>query len=73
MGLSDKLTKLSKTVYTQAPDLKKFEMGNNTAGIRVRAGLQDVRALAKEIRFEIQKIRKQRKAVMRAARDAEKD
>jgi hypothetical protein len=37
---------------------KFYERGNNAAGTRVRAGMQDIKRLAQEIRIEIMEKKK---------------
>lgn len=42
-------------VASLAPDFEKFFVrGNNAAGTRVRKGMQDVKAMAQEIRNAVQ-------------------
>ena len=50
--------KLLKTLLVTQIDIKKFDMGNRAAGIRVRRVMQEVRAAAKGIRSEIQRIKR---------------
>lgn len=43
-------------------DVEKFNVkGNDSAGVRIRKAMQDLKALAQDIRDEIQDIRKKRK------------
>ena len=50
----DKFKELEALVASMADDIVKFyEKGNKTAGVRVRKTLQDVKALAQEIRKEV--------------------
>lgn len=43
-------------------DVEKFHVkGNDSAGVRIRKAMQDLKALAQDIRDEIQDIRKKRK------------
>ena len=55
------LEKLIKTAQGTELDLRKFEHGNSAAGVRVRRVMQNIRAQARNIRTEIQEIRKLRK------------
>lgn len=50
--------KLLKTLLVTQLDIKKFDMGNRAAGIRVRRKMQEVRIAAKGIRNEIQRIKR---------------
>ena len=42
-------------------DVKKFDRGNQRAGLRVRKVMQQIRKMAAEVRAEIQIIKKSRK------------
>ncbi len=43
-------------------DVEKFHVkGNDSAGVRIRKAMQDLKALAQDIRDEVQEIRKKRK------------
>ena len=55
--------KLLKTLLITQLDIKKFDMGNKAAGIRVRRVMQNVRASAKAIRNEIQRVKRMKRAV----------
>lgn len=50
--------KMLKTLLVTQLDIKKFDMGNRAAGIRVRRVMQEVRLAAKGIRNEIQRIKR---------------
>ena len=50
-GIFDKLQDL---VNDTQGDVTKFEEGNSSAGTRVRKAMQDVKALAQQIRVEVQ-------------------
>jgi hypothetical protein len=56
------LEKMEKIINNQMLDAVKFDHGVNEPGRRVRAGMQQVRLLAKDIRDEIQSKKKARKA-----------
>ncbi len=60
------LEKMEKIINNQMLDAVKFDHGVNEPGRRVRAGMQDVRKLASEIRTTIQDIKKERKAIKNA-------
>jgi phosphate uptake regulator len=50
----DKFTELEQLVANMKDDITKFyDKGNKAAGVRVRKSLQDVKALAQEIRKQI--------------------
>lgn len=50
----DKFTELEQLVLSMKEDVVKFyDKGNKAAGVRVRKALQDVKALAQEIRKHI--------------------
>lgn len=50
---------LKELVASLAPDFEKFFIrGNNAAGTRVRKGMQDVKALAQDIRSAVQERKK---------------
>ena len=50
--------KLLKTLLECQLDIKKFDMGNKTAGIRVRRAMQVTRRQAKAIRSTIQNVKR---------------
>ena len=45
---------LQDTINDCQTDVNKFEEGNNSAGTRVRKAMQAVKALAQEVRVEVQ-------------------
>ena len=45
---------LQNTVNDCQTDVTKFVEGNNSAGTRVRKAMQTVKALAQEVRLEVQ-------------------
>lgn len=50
----DKFTELEQLVANMKEDVIKFyDKGNKAAGVRVRKSLQDVKALAQEIRKQV--------------------
>ena len=50
-------------------DIRKFDKGNQRAGIRIRAMLKEVRIKAHETRMEIQRIKHRRKKERKKARE----
>ena len=57
----DKYKKLLEMVQGYERDFLKFYVkGNKTAGIRLRKHMQELRAFAKNIRNEVQKINSER-------------
>lgn len=53
---------LFKLVSELHKDVEKFHVkGNDSAGVRIRKAMQDLKALAQDIRDEVQDIRKKRK------------
>ena len=45
---------LQNTINDCQADVTKFVDGNNSAGTRVRKAMQEVKALAQEVRVEVQ-------------------
>ena len=52
------LNEIMQDVIATEKDARKFDIGNNAAGKRVRKKMQSIRIRAKEIRVLIQKERK---------------
>ena len=54
----DEITKtlhnMSEQLATAINDAEKFDMGNNSAGTRVRKAMQNVKSLAQNVRLEVQ-------------------
>ena len=51
----DRFEELTAMLASMESDFAKFyEKGNKAAGTRVRKGMQDLKALAQEIRVEVQ-------------------
>ena len=46
---------LQDTINDCQSDITKFVEGNNSAGTRVRKAMQEIKALAQEVRIEVQK------------------
>jgi hypothetical protein len=58
----DKYNDLKALVAATEENAKKFyEKGNKTAGVKVRKALQDIKALAQDIRVEISAQKKAQK------------
>ncbi len=54
----EKFNELKKLVVTIEEDASKFyEKNNKTAGVRVRKGMQELKALAQSIRNEVSDIK----------------
>ena len=54
----DKFNELKKLVTTLEEDASKFyEKNNKTAGVRVRKGMQEIKAIAQGIRNEVSDIK----------------
>ncbi len=49
--------KLKEMVESAAEDIAKAEGGNKAAGIRVRKAMQDIKAIAQEVRKKILEVR----------------
>ena len=52
--LNSTFDELQDTINDCQSDLTKFVEGNNSAGTRVRKAMQAVKALAQEVRVEVQ-------------------
>lgn len=51
----DKFTEIKGLILDLETDVEKFyEKGNKAAGTRIRKGMQDIKALAQDIRTEVQ-------------------
>lgn len=58
-SMEEKFNQLKAIVALAEDDLKKFaDKGNKTAGTRLRKSMQDVKAIASEIRKEVLEARK---------------
>lgn len=54
----DKFNELKKLVSTLEEDVTKFyDKNNKTAGVRIRKGMQEIKAKAQDIRNEISDIK----------------
>tara|TARA_R100000995_G_scaffold60827_1_gene30936 strand:+ start:742 stop:936 length:195 start_codon:yes stop_codon:yes gene_type:complete len=52
--LNNLFDSLQNTINDCQADVTKFVDGNNSAGTRVRKAMQEVKALAQEVRVEVQ-------------------
>ena len=52
--LNSLFDELQDTVNDCQADLTKFVEGNNSAGTRVRKAMQSIKAIAQEVRIEVQ-------------------
>ncbi len=58
----DKFNELHAKLNEMKEDVEKFYIrGNKSAGVRIRQILQDVKALAQEMRIEISRTKKSKK------------
>jgi phosphate uptake regulator len=58
----EKFNQLKTILTDMTEDMEKFySKGNKSAGVRIRQQLQDVKALAQEIRKEISEKKKEKK------------
>ena len=48
---------IQEVLETATKDAEKFMNGNNAAGTRLRKAMQEIKALAQEIRLEVQTIK----------------
>lgn len=59
----NKFEKLKNLVMSLEADFSKFyEKHNQTAGTRIRKGMQDLKAMAQDIRVEVQEIKNKEEA-----------
>ena len=50
----ENLQNMENQLRTAAEDAMKFELGNNSAGTRVRKAMQNIKGLAQHVRIEVQ-------------------
>tara|TARA_R100001463_G_scaffold55335_1_gene106810 strand:+ start:394 stop:585 length:192 start_codon:yes stop_codon:yes gene_type:complete len=55
--LNDKMDGMMKTLISTAVDVEKFAQGNKSAGTRIRQAMQEIKALAQDVRVEVQSIK----------------
>ena len=53
--ITETLENISEQLQEAIHDAEKFDLGNNSAGTRVRKTMQSIKSLAQDIRVEIQK------------------
>ncbi|GAB4111839.1 MAG: hypothetical protein OHK0057_36850 [Thermoflexibacter sp.] len=59
----NKFEELKNLVMSLEADFSKFyEKNNQTAGTRIRKGMQDLKAMAQDIRVEVQEIKNKEEA-----------
>lgn len=61
VSVSSKVDSLKELVDSVATDAEKFDNGNNSAGTRVRKGLQEIKVLCQEIRNAVTEVKESRK------------
>jgi len=59
--IENMVTKIVEKILESELDVKKFDRGNQRAGLRIRKVMQQIRWMAHEVRMEIQIIKKYRK------------
>ena len=52
--IKETLENISEQLQEAIHDAEKFDLGNNSAGTRVRKAMQNVKSLAQNVRLEIQ-------------------
>lgn len=54
MNFENKLTEMTNMLKDAITDGIKFDKGNNAAGTRIRKVMQDLKAMAQEVRIAVQ-------------------
>ena len=57
MNVLEIFEQIKETVNNIEVDVNKFDNGNNAAGTRVRKAMQDLKALAQEMRVTVQEVK----------------
>lgn len=57
MNVLEIFEQIKETVNNVETDVNKFDNGNNAAGTRVRKAMQDLKALAQEMRVTVQEVK----------------
>lgn len=57
MNVLEIFEQIKETVNNIEADVNKFDNGNNAAGTRVRKAMQDLKALAQEMRVTVQEVK----------------
>ena len=52
--ITETLENISEQIQEAIYDAKKFDLGNNSAGTRVRKTMQNIKSLAQNVRLEVQ-------------------
>ena len=52
--ITETLENISEQLQEAIHDAEKFDLGNNSAGTRVRKYMQSIKKLAQEVRVEVQ-------------------
>ena len=52
--ITETLENISEQLQGAIYDAEKFDLGNNSAGTRVRKAMQNVKSLAQSVRLEVQ-------------------
>ena len=52
--ITETLENISKQIQEAIYNAEKFDLGNNSAGTRVRKTMQNVKSLAQNVRLEVQ-------------------
>tara|TARA_R110002020_G_scaffold264068_1_gene478823 strand:+ start:180 stop:371 length:192 start_codon:yes stop_codon:yes gene_type:complete len=52
--ITETLENISEQLQEAISDAEKFDLGNNSAGTRVRKAMQNVKSLAQSVRLEVQ-------------------
>ena len=52
--ITETLENISEQLQEAIYDAEKFDLGNNSAGMRVRKAMQNVKSLAQNVRLEVQ-------------------
>ena len=53
-GITETLENISEQLQEAIHDAEKFDLGNNSAGTRVRKAMQNIKNLAQLVRLEVQ-------------------
>ena len=52
--ITETLENISEQLQEAICDAEKFDLGNNSAGTRVRKAMQNIKSLAQSVRLEVQ-------------------
>jgi len=52
--ITETLDNIHDQLLTAINDAEKFDLGNNSAGTRVRKAMQNIKGLAQNVRLEVQ-------------------